>query len=96
MYNGLILLYRFFNYLELIVLDFKEREKVKIAAIIDKYGPGFDEVYWEGKYDGKIEGKHEGKLEVARNLLAAGVSEDVIFQCIGISRNDLEKLKREL
>ena len=92
MYNGLILLYRFFNYLELIVLDFKEREKVKIAAIIDKYGPGFDEVYKDGKYDGKI----EGKLEDARNLLALGVSEDIISQGIGISRNDLEKLKREL
>ena len=74
------------------MLDFKEREKVKIAAIIDKYGPGFDEVYWEGKYDGKL----EGKLEVARNLLAEGVSEDIIFQSTGISQNNLEKLKREL
>ena len=88
MYNGLILLYRFFNYLELIVLDFKEREKVKIAAIIDKYGPGFDEVYWEGKYDGKI--------ETATNCLKCGLDEDIISSCTGISISELEKLKKEL
>ena len=40
-------------------MDFKEREKVKIAAIIDKYGPGFDEVYWEGNM--KVEKKQKLK-----------------------------------
>lgn len=73
---------------EMLGLLQKETEDEKIAAIVEQYGLGFDEVYKDGIYD--------GKLEDARNLLAAGVSEDVIFQCIGISRNDLEKLKREL
>ena len=73
---------------EMLGLLQKETEDEKIAAIVEQYGRGFDEVYKDGIYD--------GKLEDARNLLAEGVSEDVIFQCIGISRNDLEKLKREL
>ena len=74
------------------MLDFKEREKVKIAAIIDKYGPGFDDVYWEGKY----EGRKEAKTETAINCLKCGLDEDIISSCTGISISELEKLKKEL
>ena len=77
----------------------KEREEEKIAAIIEKYGMGFDDVYRDGKYEGKIEGKREGerkaKRETALNFLAEGIDEDIISKCTGISISEINNFKRE-
>ena len=69
----------------------KEREEEKIAAIIEKYGMGFDDVYRDGKYEGKI----EGKREIALNFLAEGIDEDIISKCTGISISEINNFKRE-
>ena len=78
----------------------QKNEDEKIAAIVDKYGIGFDDVYKDGKYEGRIEGINKGindtKIKNAKNLLAKGISEDIISECIGISITELENLKREL
>ena len=46
-----------------------------------------------GIAEGRVEGKAEGKIEVALNLIAAGVSMDIIMQATGLSRNEIEKLR---
>lgn len=40
------------------------------------------------------EGKIEGKTEVARNLLSNGVSIDLIMKATGLSRTEIEKLRK--
>ena len=70
----------------------KESEEEKIAAILETFGPCFDDVYKDGKYDGK----HEAKLEVVSNLLAMGLDEDIILEGTGISISELNKIKRDL
>ena len=47
----------------------------------------------EGIAVGKAEGRVEGKVEVALNLIAAGVSMDIIMQATGLSRIEIEKLR---
>ena len=47
----------------------------------------------EGIAVGKAEGRVEGKVEVALNLIAAGVSMDIIMQATGLSRIEIENLR---
>jgi predicted transposase/invertase (TIGR01784 family) len=47
----------------------------------------FDKVRMEGR----MEGRTEGKAEVARNLLKAGVSKEVIVQATGLTIADIER-----
>ena len=42
---------------------------------------------------GKIEGKIERNIEVAKNLLLAGISIDIISSSTGLSHSEIEKLK---
>ena len=51
------------------------------------------EVRAEGIAEGRAVGIAEGKIEVALNLIAAGVSMDIIMQATGLSRNEIEKLR---
>ena len=46
-----------------------------------------------GIAEGRVEGKAEGKIEVALNLIAAGVSIEIVMQATGLSRNEIEKLR---
>lgn len=46
-----------------------------------------------GIAEGRVEGKAEGKIEVALNLIAAGVSMDIIMQATGLSRIEIENLR---
>ncbi len=65
-----------------------ESEIPEIARIIEKYGPGFEVLYFDMKV--------EAKLEDARNLLAEGVDEEIISRCTGFSIDQLEEIKRKL
>jgi predicted transposase/invertase (TIGR01784 family) len=56
----------------------------------DKMRMEFDRM----KIETRAEGKAEGKAEVARNLLKAGVSKDVIVQATGLTIADIEKQAR--
>ena len=47
----------------------------------------------EGRLEGKQEGKLEGKLEIARALLATGMSEEAVQHVTGLSAQDLEQIK---
>jgi predicted transposase/invertase (TIGR01784 family) len=46
----------------------------------------------EGRVDGIAEGLSKGKMEVARNMLALGVSPDIISQSSGLSMDDIRRL----
>ncbi|MFP3025099.1 MAG: Rpn family recombination-promoting nuclease/putative transposase, partial [Wolbachia sp.] len=54
-----------------------------------------DDAKHEGIQIGHQKGKIEGKIEVAKNLLKAGISTDVISQTTGLSQADITQLKEE-
>jgi hypothetical protein len=60
----------------------------EVSRIIEKYGQGFDVIYFDGKED--------GKRDAAEKFLARGFDEEVISECTGISIDELKKLKRKL
>ena len=50
----------------------------------------------EGIEKGKLEGKLKGKLETAENLLKLGVEEDIILKATGLSKEDIEELRKKI
>ncbi|MDR2609715.1 MAG: transposase, partial [Rickettsiales bacterium] len=50
----------------------------------------------EGILIGHQKGREEGKIEVAKNLLKAGVSVDIIAQTTGLPRAEIAQLKEEV
>ena len=60
----------------------------EVSRIIEKYGPGFDVIYFDGRED--------GKRDDAEKFLAHGVDEEIISECTGISIDELKKIKRKL
>ena len=69
-----------------------QTNKSEVQRIIDKYGEGFDVIYFDGKADGII----ENKFEVARNLLKEGVEEEFISRNTGLSIDQIKNIKRKL
>ena len=69
-----------------------QTQNPEVARIIEKYGLGFDTIY----FDGKADGIRDAKIEDARNLLADGFDEDAVSRCIGLSMDEIRKLKRKL
>ena len=49
-----------------------------------------------GKKKGKLEGKKEGKKEVAKNLLLLNMDIDNIAKATGLTKEELEKLQKQL
>ena len=68
----------------------------EVQRIIDKYGEGFDVIYFDGNADGKAEGIIENKFEVARNFLKEGVEEEFISRNTGLSLDQIKNIKRKL
>lgn len=60
----------------------------EVERIVEKYGEGFDSIYFDGKAD--------GKLQVARNLLVDGFDEEVVSRNTGFSIDKIKNLKRKL
>ncbi len=75
-----------------------EREEKGISAFYKEEGlrEGFDlgkaDGLAEGKADGLAEGKTEGKAEVAKAMLNKGLTIDVIMECTGLSKKEIETL----
>ena len=64
----------------------------KVKSIIEQYGLGFDEIY----YDGKEDGFDNAKLEDVRGMLSEGISDEIILRVTKISIKKLQNLKRNL
>ena len=73
-----------------------EFENPEVARIIEKYGQGFDVIYFDGKADGFADGFADGKLYVAKNLIAKGCGVEFISSSTGIPVKEIRKLKRKL
>ncbi|MBQ4359194.1 MAG: hypothetical protein II767_02970 [Proteobacteria bacterium] len=52
--------------------------------------------YLDGKNDGLEEGRNERNLEVARNLIALNVSDEIIMRSTGLSLDEVQKMRGEL
>ena len=55
-----------------------------------------DEGIVVGRYSGRLEGRKEGrqesKMDIARNMLAKGISADVVSECTGLSVEEVQAL----
>jgi predicted transposase/invertase (TIGR01784 family) len=49
----------------------------------------------EGKVEGRAEGRTEGKIEVAKNLLKAGVTIEVIVENTGLTMDEIKLLMKD-
>ena len=65
-----------------------ETKQSEVERIIEKYGQGFDVIYFDGKAD--------GKLEVVINLIKNGFDEEVISINTGLSIDQIRNIKRKL
>ena len=72
----------------------------EVQRIIEKYGEGFDTIYFDGKADGKTEGKAEGKaeakLDIVKKGLSDGIDEGIISRLTGFSIDQIKDIKRKL
>jgi hypothetical protein len=76
------------------------KKNPEVERIIEKYGSGFDVIYFDGREDGFAEGFNVGlaghRHDCARKLLAHGVDEKIISECLDIPIDKLKKLKKEI
>ena len=80
---------------ELIKLSANDKERMKYedrrAALLDKVS-ALENAEEKGIEIGKEIGKKKGTLEVAKNLLEAGVDIEIIIKTTGLKRNEIEEL----
>lgn len=84
--------------LEQLSNDEHERE---LADLRDKYIRdqysiekfGFERGKEEGLVEGKAEGKAENTVEIAKKMLNKNIDINLIIQCTGLSKEEIEKLK---
>ena len=75
-------------------LSSEEREKYdESIKAVDDYYSGLYGSYVEGEEKGRAEGELSKGLEVARNLLAMGMSWSQIMQATGLTEDQLKQLQ---
>ncbi|RDD34741.1 Transposase [Wolbachia endosymbiont of Cylisticus convexus] len=87
-----------FNWSEEELLAYEQRKKRimdEIAAFAEKFDEGLRVGEERGIQIGHEKGKIEGKIEVAKNLLKAGSSVDLIAESTGLSKAEIEQLKEK-
>ena len=62
------------------------------SMYLSSYGVGKREGLQEGRAEGFKEGEHIKALDIARNMLAAGLDPTTIAQCTGLPRSDIAAL----
>ncbi|MBQ4359193.1 MAG: Rpn family recombination-promoting nuclease/putative transposase [Proteobacteria bacterium] len=63
-----------------------------LATLEASYNDGLE----EGRKSGLEEGRNESKLEIARNLMALNVSDEIIMRSTGLSLDEVQKMRGEL
>jgi len=75
----------------------KAQDLVEVQAMLEKQLKQWQEEWtMKGKLKGINAGKRKGKLETARGLILHGVELDIIAASTGFSREELEKLRRDM
>lgn len=68
----------------------------KIIKILEKYDPGFDEIYYNGYEDGYAKGYAKGELKalkiIARKCLEEGLDINIISGATGLSIEEIESI----
>lgn len=71
------------------------RDQYEIQAY--GYDKGVEEGRIEGKKEGikegKLEGRKEKSIEIAKNLLAQNIDIEVIINCTGLTKEEINKIK---
>jgi predicted transposase/invertase (TIGR01784 family) len=80
------------EYLENLQMSEEDREMHKSIFERVYSERGRQEGLQEGLQEGIQEGLQRGKLEMAKNLLARGVSPDIIADSSGLSQSDIQSL----
>ena len=86
------------------IMHFTEEEKefyegqlkwfrIEISTIKKAKDDSFLEGKIKGKAEGIKEGEEKGKIETAKNLLALGVSIDIIIKATGLTKEEIDKIK---
>ena len=78
--------------LELYDEDIKNMRDIYATRKFDEKR-GMEKGIAKGRVEGRAEGKTEGKAEVARNLLAMGMSWSEIIQATGLTEDQLKQLQ---
>ena len=68
----------------------EQLDQVKAEGLAEGLAQGFAQGLAEGKEKGRV----QGKMDIARNLLALGLSQEQIIQATGLSLEQLEQLER--
>ncbi|WP_425384385.1 Rpn family recombination-promoting nuclease/putative transposase [Wolbachia endosymbiont (group B) of Eupithecia inturbata] len=87
-----------FNWSEEELLAYEQMKKRimdEIAAFAQKFDEGLRVGEERGIQIGHEKGKIEGKIEVAKNLLKASVSVNLIAESTGLSIDEIEQLKKK-
>ena len=74
----------------------KMRRKEINSARLDGYDDGYGNGYEIGITKGKEEGAKAKEIEIAKNLLNIGTSNEDIMKVTGLSVEELEELKKEV
>ena len=64
-------------------------DTAKMEGLVEGRAQGLD----QGRAEGRAEGRVEGRVEVAKNMLAAGMDDNVIAQMTGLTIAQLQALK---
>ena len=81
---------------EMIEMLTTETKQSEVERIIEKYGQGFDVIYFDGKADVISQGAFDSKIEVVRNGLVNGIDEEIISKLTGFSIDQIRDIKRKL
>ncbi|KAB2977918.1 MULTISPECIES: Rpn family recombination-promoting nuclease/putative transposase [unclassified Wolbachia] len=87
-----------FNWSEEELLAYEQMKKRimdEIAALAQKFDEGLKVGQEKGRQEGIQIGREKGKIEVAKNLLKAGVSVNLIAESTGLSIDEIEQLKEK-
>ena len=94
---------RFFTEDEVINMYTTLKAKVadpKAVELLEKYGPGIDTLYIDGKTEGLeeglVKGESNGTIKVAKKLIAKGCDDIFISECTNLTIHEIKKLKKEL
>ena len=69
-----------------------ETKNPEVERVIEKYGVGFDVIY----FDGKAEGISQTNQKIAKNLIAEGFDDEFISRVTDVSKGEIRKLKDDI
>jgi predicted transposase/invertase (TIGR01784 family) len=77
-------------------MDLRKEEGILAQKLDDATEKGRQEGIQIGEERGRAESKQQAKIAVAKNLLKAGVSVDLIAESTGLPKAEIAQLKEEV